>query len=58
MDPRAARWNKLYWQTVRSPPSALASAGPWACAHGIQDVAPAGAEEPKLFGEGFLLHSG
>ncbi len=20
--------------------------GPWACAHGIQDVAPAGAEEP------------
>ncbi len=20
--------------------------GPWACAHGIQDVAPTGAEEP------------
>ncbi len=39
---------QVVWQTVRSPPSALASAGPWACAHGIQDVAPAGAEEPKL----------
>ncbi len=46
MDSRAARWNKLCWQTVQSPPSAPAGAGPWACAHGIQDVAPAGAEEP------------
>ncbi len=46
MDSRAARSNKLCWQTVRSPPGAPASAGPWACAHGIQDVAPIGAEEP------------
>ncbi len=30
---------------------------PWACAHGIQDVAPTGAKQPWLFGESYLLHS-
>ncbi len=57
MDSAAARWNKLCWKTMHSPPDARVGAGPWACAHGIQDVAPTGAKQPWLFVESYLLHS-
>ncbi len=43
MDQAAARWNKLCWRAVRSPPIAWLAAGPWARAHGIEDAAPIGA---------------
>ncbi len=47
MDQAAARWNKLCWRAVRSPPIAWLAAGPWARAHGIEDAAPIGANSQR-----------
>ncbi len=48
MDSAAARWNKfvLVDCALAAQHAGEYRAVGWACAHGIQDVAPAGAEQP------------